>query len=106
MSIAFLHAVPRFFRQKVLLIRAGEAEPGLFGIEDEDAVIIERDFFGLPGGFVAVARVLPVEADFIVIGRNPLFDGLPGRLEGFESLIRTSRPVCAPCGLRLRLSNR
>ena len=62
-------------------MRAGEAEPDLFGIEDEDAVIAERDFLGLPGGFVAVVRVLPVEGRFIVIGRNPLFDGLPVQRE-------------------------
>ncbi len=49
------------------LIRAGEAEPGSIGIEDEDAVIAEQDFLGLPSGFVAVVRVLIVEAAFIVI---------------------------------------
>jgi hypothetical protein len=36
------------------LIRAGKVQPDLFGIEDEDAVIAERDFLGLPGGIVAV----------------------------------------------------
>ena len=68
------------------LIRAGEAQPDSIGIEDEDAAIIERDFSGLPAGFVAVVGVLPVEADLIVIGRNPLFDGLPGRLDGLKGL--------------------
>ena len=33
-------------------------QPDSIGIEDEDAVIIERDFFGLPAGFVAVAYSL------------------------------------------------
>lgn len=42
-------------------------QPGSIGIEDEDAAIIERDFPWLPGGFVAVVRVLIVEAAFIVI---------------------------------------
>ena len=67
-------------------MRAGEAEPDLFGIEDEDAAIIERDFPWLPGGFVAVVGVLPVEAGFIVIGGDPLFDSLPGWLDRLESL--------------------
>lgn len=61
-------------------------QPGLIDIEDEYAIIIERDFSGLPLGFVAVVRVLPVEAGLIVIGGNPLFDGLPGWLDGLESL--------------------
>ena len=68
------------------LIRAGKVQPGSIDIEDEDAIIIERDFSGLPLGFVAVVRVLPVEAGFIVIGGDPLFDGLPGWLDGLESL--------------------
>ncbi len=62
-------------------------QPDSIGIEDEDAVLIERDFSGLPTGFVAVVGVLPVEADFIVIGGDPLFDALPGwlnRLEGID----------------------
>jgi hypothetical protein len=40
MRKAFLPAfLPRFFRQRVFveLIRAGAADPDLFGIEDEDA---------------------------------------------------------------------
>ena len=61
-------------------------QPDSIGIEDEDAVLIERDFSGLPTGFVAVVGVLPVEADFIVIGGDPLFDGLPGWFDGIESL--------------------
>jgi hypothetical protein len=88
MSIVFLPAVPRFF------LAAGfrgadegcSVQPGLIDIEDEYAIIIERDFSGLPLGFVAVVRVLPVEAGLIVIGGNPLFDGLPGWLDGLESL--------------------
>jgi len=59
------------------LIRAGEAQPDSIGIKDEDAAIIERDFSRLRKGFVAVVGVLPVETDFIVIGGDPLFDGLP-----------------------------
>jgi hypothetical protein len=46
------------------------AQPDSIGIEDEDAVIAERDFSGLPAGFVDVVRVLPMEAGFIVIGRD------------------------------------
>ncbi len=53
----------------------------MIGIENENATIIERDFSGLPGGFVAVLGVLPVETEFIGIGGDPLFDGLPGRLD-------------------------
>ncbi len=51
MRKAFLPAVTRFFWQWLFvgLIRAGAADPDLFGIEDEDAVIAERDFLGLPG---------------------------------------------------------
>jgi len=67
-------------------------QPDSIGIEDEDAVIAERDFFRLPGGFVAVVGVPTGVADpgysdkFVVIGRDPLLDGLPGRLDGLESL--------------------
>ena len=57
-------------------------QPGLIGIKGEDAVIAERDFHRLPGGFFAMMRVLPVEAWLIVCGGDPLFDGLPGRLDG------------------------
>ena len=59
----------------------------------EDAGIAEQDFLGLPGGFVALVGVLPVKADFIVIGGNPLLDGLLGWLNGlggvdlFETMI-------------------
>jgi hypothetical protein len=60
------------------LIRAGKVQPGLIGIEDEDAAIIERDFFGLPGGFVALEGVFPVEGRFIVIGGDSLFDACQG----------------------------
>jgi len=55
-------------------------------IENEDAAIAERDFSRLPTGFVAVVGVLPAEAGLIVIGGDPLFDGLPGWLDGLESL--------------------
>ncbi len=43
-------------RRAKIILAAGfrVAQPDLIGVEDEDAVIIERDFFGLPGGFVAV----------------------------------------------------
>ena len=54
----------------------------MIGIENENATIIERDFSGLPGGFVAVVRVWRVEAGVVVIGRDPLFDDLPGWLDG------------------------
>jgi hypothetical protein len=90
LSIAFLPAVPRFFRQRVLLIRTGEAQPDLFGVEDEDAVIAERDLSGVPTGFVADVYVLAVEADRTV--RYPLFDGMPGWLDernrGTDTLCR------------------
>lgn len=67
-------------------MRAGEAQPDSIGIKNEDAAIIERDFSGLPAGFVAVVGILPVEAWLIVIGGDPLFDGLPGWLDGLESV--------------------
>jgi hypothetical protein len=38
-------------------MRAVLIQPGSIGIEDEDAVIAERDFLGLPRGFVALVRV-------------------------------------------------
>jgi hypothetical protein len=60
------------------LIRAGKAQPSSIGIGDEDAIIAERDFLGLPGEFVAVVGVLPVEGRFIVIGGNSLFDACQG----------------------------
>jgi len=65
-------------------MRAFATQPGSIGIKNENAVIIERDFSGLPFGFVAVVRVLPVEAGFIAIGGDPLFDGLPGWLDGLD----------------------
>ena len=49
----------------------------MIGIENENATIIERDFLGLPGGFVAGLGVLRVEAGVVVTGREPLLDGLP-----------------------------
>ena len=73
-------------------------QPDSIGVEDEDAVPIEQDFFGLPGGFVAVVGcptgiTAPGYSDkVIVIGRNPLFDGLPGWLDernrGTDTLCR------------------
>jgi hypothetical protein len=38
-------------------MRAFAAQPGSIGIKNEDAILIERDFLGLPGGFVAVVGV-------------------------------------------------
>lgn len=67
-------------------MKAGEAQPDLIGIKDEDAILIERDFPGLPVGFVALVGVLPVEAGLIVIGGDPLFDGLPGWLDGLKGV--------------------
>lgn len=79
--------MPSFFGSGFCgLIRAGKVQPGLIGIEDEDAVLIERNFRGPPGGFVALVGVFPAEADFIVIGRDPLLDGLPGWLDGLEGV--------------------
>ena len=57
-------------------MRAGEALPDLIGIEGEDAVISERDFSWLQGGFVAVMQVERLEAGLIVIG------GVPHRSNG------------------------
>jgi hypothetical protein len=59
MSIAFLPAVPRF------ILAAGfcgpdqgcPIQPGLIDIKDENAILIERDFLGLPGAFVALVGV-------------------------------------------------
>jgi hypothetical protein len=84
MSIASLCAVRILFWQRVFvwLMRACKAQPDSIGTEDQDEGIFERDFSGLPGGFVAVVRVLPVEAGLIGIGGDPMFDGLPGWLEG------------------------
>jgi hypothetical protein len=67
-------------------MRAFATQPGAIGIKSEDVVLIEQDFLGFPRGFVALMRVLPPEGRFIVIGRNPLFDGLPGRLDGLEGV--------------------
>lgn len=66
------------------LIRASGYQPDLLGIHDEDAVLIKQDSSGLPVGFVAVMHVLTVEAGFVVIGGDPLFDGLPGWFEGVD----------------------
>jgi hypothetical protein len=60
------------------LIRAGEAQPGSIGIGDEDAVLTELEFPGLPGGFAAVVGVPTGVIDpgysdkVVVIGGNPL----------------------------------
>jgi hypothetical protein len=47
-------------------------QPSLIGIKDEEAVIAERAFFGLPGGFVALVGgptgVTAPSYNFIVIG--------------------------------------
>lgn len=61
MSIATHPAVPRFFWQQVFvwLIWSGEAQPGLIGIKNENAILIKRDFLGLPGGFVALVGAQP-----------------------------------------------
>ncbi len=67
-------------------------QPGSISIEDEDAVISERDFAGLPGEFVALVGVLPMEADFIVIDEDPMLDGPPGWFNGLGvvDLLRTT----------------
>jgi len=50
-------------------------QPSLIDIKNEDAVPIERDFFGIPGGFVAVVGV-PTERKmfgiFSWVGRDPI----------------------------------
>ena len=43
----------------------------LFAIEDQNAVISEGDFLGLPRGGVAVMHVLPLEGWIVVIGWDP-----------------------------------
>ena len=73
-------------------------QPDSIGVEDEDAVIAERDFLGLPRGFVAVVGGPtgvpgPGYSDkVVVVSRNPLFDGLPGLLDernrGTDTLCR------------------
>ena len=78
-------------------------QPDSIGVEDEDAVIAERDFLGLPRGFVAVVGGPtgvpgPGYSDkVVVVSRNPLFDGLPGLLDernrGTDTLCRLT--LCA-----------
>ena len=84
MSIAFLTAVPRYFLAAGCRWEGRLSQRDSIAIENEDATIAERDFFRLPTGFVALVGVLPAEAGLIIIGRNPLFDGLPGWLDGLE----------------------
>ena len=57
MSIIFLSAVPRFTSAAGFCgaDQGCSIQPGLFDIENEDAVLIERDFSELPAGFVAVS---------------------------------------------------
>ncbi len=55
---------------------------GLIYIKDKDAVLIESDAPQLPGVFFALVDVLPIAAEIIVIGGDPLFDGPPGWLHG------------------------
>ena len=50
-----------FFAAAVFLVDLGH--PSSDGIKNQDAVITERDFLGLPWGFVAVMGILPVEAN-------------------------------------------
>jgi hypothetical protein len=58
------------------------------------AALTERDFSGLPGGFVAVlvmpsgVTALCYNYNLIVIGGDPLFNGLPWRLDWLEGLAR------------------
>ena len=86
MSIAFLTAVPRYFLAAGCCWEGWLSQREPIAIENEDATIAKRDSLGLSGGFVAVVGVLPVETGFIVIGGDPLFDGLPGWLDGLEGV--------------------
>lgn len=70
MSRASLAAAPRFILASG---RGCSIQPGLNDIKDENAILSELDLFRLPGGFVVVLGVLPVEADFIIIGGDPFF---------------------------------
>jgi hypothetical protein len=64
MSIALLPAVPRLFGSGFCAADQGcSIQPEFIGIKDEDMVIAGRVFLGLPAGFVAVVRVLPVEQE-------------------------------------------
>jgi len=49
------------------LIRTGEAQPDLFGIEDEDENIFELEFLGIPVDLIVVVSVLPTKAGLTVI---------------------------------------
>jgi hypothetical protein len=73
--VAPLSAESRFILAAVFAgqIRSGKAQPGLIDIKDENAVIAERNFLGLKVAFIALVSVLPVKADFIVVGGDPLF---------------------------------
>jgi hypothetical protein len=67
MSIAFLPALPRLFLAAGFVgrIRAIPTQRDSIGIKDQDAVLIERDFLGLPRAFVAVMQVELLEAGLI-----------------------------------------
>ena len=90
LSIALLPAAPRFIFGCCFCgaDQGCSIQPNLINIKDEDAVPIERDFFRLPAGIVAVVGVPTEVTDpgssdkVVVIGRDPLFDGLPGRFDG------------------------
>jgi len=85
MSVVFLTALPRYFLAAGCRWEGWLSQRDSIAIENEDAAIAERDFFRLPTGFVALVGVLPAEAGLIIIGGDPLFDGLPGWLDRLKS---------------------
>jgi len=84
MSVVFVTALPRYFLAAGCRWEGWLSQRDSIAIENEDAAIAERDFSRVPTGFVALVGFLPVEAGPIVIGGDPLFDGLPGGLDGLK----------------------
>ncbi len=70
------------------------------GIEDEDGTVFAGDLDRLAGGGALVEQV---GAWLRIVVGNPFANGLPGRFDGLEGLIRPPRLVGSPWGLRLRL---
>ena len=107
MSIAVLPAVPRFFSAAGFRAadagHSNSAKAHSIGIEDEDAAIAERDFFGLPAGLVAVLGVQPLEARLTVICRYPFFaEATNGRPSFADTMIGRADVVGQVCKSLLR----
>jgi hypothetical protein len=86
---------PRIYRSGssgILRIASGRWPRALGAFQDEGAAVSEIGFRCFPSGTDAlVPEFWRARSGFVIVGWNPSADGLPGRFDGLEGLIR---PPC------------